>query len=248
MVLGEDRPYLCVMVNSSTSEDTHVDQAGAPHPGDTGNGRDRLPRLSARAQLIVAIVLSLATFCSTLCGYRAQVWSGTSSNAASAADSSERKAAENTIVGLQVRTMDGLRVLEWWRAIRQGDTKSADLLKSHFPARLLVAIDASVAAGALTKPGVPGPLERSEYVIEEESLAKQQREEAGRLRATANAAGLTANAYVLLTLLFASVLFFGGIASTFDRPRIRLSMAVVSAGLFLFAVAKMLMTGLGGAA
>ncbi len=205
-------------------------------------------RSSGLAQIVIAIVLSLATFCSTLCGYRAQVWSGLAAEAGSEADSSERKAAENTIVGLQTRTMDGLRILEWWRAMRAGDLKAAEIVKSHYPKRLLVAIDASIAAGALTQPGVPGPLERAEYVIDEEVLAKSQRDEAGRLRVQANAAGLTANAYVLLTLLFASVLFFGGIASTFDRPRIRLALALVSDGLFLIAVVKMGVTALGGSA
>lgn len=205
-------------------------------------------RSSGASQIVIAIVLSLATFCSTLCGYRAQVWSGLAADAGSEADSSERKAAENTIVGLQTRTMDGLRILELWRALRAGDVKAAELLKSHYPERLRVAIDASIAAGALTQTGVPGPLERAEYVIEEEVLAKTQREEAGRLRARANSAGLTANAYVLLTLLFASVLFFGGIASTFDRPRLRLALALVSAGLFLIAIVKMLVTAFGDAA
>ncbi len=54
-----------------------------------------------KLELAVAIILSLATLASTWCGYQASEWGGLRSTEQAAADTAERQAAEDTIVGLQ---------------------------------------------------------------------------------------------------------------------------------------------------
>lgn len=223
---------------------THAPAGSTPPSAD-----DKLARILSilessrrrgRVEIAVAIVLSFATLCSTWCGYQASVWGGINAARASDADTNERKAAENTIVALQIRTMDGLRVLELWRSLRAGDARDAKILESHFPPRLEVAIRASLDAGALTDPNAPGPLEVPQYVIEEETLAAQQRTAATSLRADAGTAARRADQYVLLTLMFASVLFFGGIAASFTGKGPRRALAGMALALFVVSVAFML--------
>lgn len=192
-----------------------------------------------RLELLVAIILSLATLASTWCGYQARQWGGVQATNQVTADTAERQAAENTILAMQMRTQDGLVLLEYWRALRQGDSKTCEILKFHMRPQLQRAIDASVAAGLLTNPDLPGPLQRPEYALEEEQEAKSQREKAGQLRAASVAGGHRAGQYVLLTLMFASVLFFGGIAGTFTERRIRSGLAVVALVLFVFTVYRL---------
>jgi cytochrome P450 len=57
--------------------------------------------------------------------------------------------------------------------------------------------------------------------LAEEQNAMRLRVEAGELNAAAQRAGKISGDYVLLTLMFASVLFFGGITGTFTAKRVR---------------------------
>ncbi len=185
-----------------------------------------------RLQLIAAIVLSLATLGSTWCGYQAQQWGGRQGGLQSAADTAERTAAESTIVGLQRRTQDGLMVLQFWNALRSGENAAAETVKEHMSPMLAAAVQASIDDGILKNPRAAGPLERPEYRLEEEVFAAEQRDEAGKLSAEGQAAGRVASQYVLLTLMFASVLFFGGIGGTFSDRRIRMGLVGIAIVLF----------------
>ncbi len=79
-----------------------------------------------RTELVLAILLSLATLASTWCGYQAKAWGGKEITNRAAADTAERKAAEDTIIALQIRTFDGLELLSYWTALREKDTNTAD--------------------------------------------------------------------------------------------------------------------------
>jgi hypothetical protein len=193
-------------------------------------------RLRGGLELIVAIILSLATLASTWCSYQAGLWSGVQSTEQAAADSAERLAAEDTIVGFQLRTMDLLEVREYWTALRQKDTESSETVFRHMRPQLQQAVAASLAAGALENPDLPGPLQRTEYALPEEQNAVRLRKEAGDHRQSVQAAWRTSGAYVSLTLMFASVLFFGGITGTFTVRRVRIVLGSVSLALFLVAM------------
>ena len=77
-------------------------------------------------------------------------------------------------------------------------------------------------------------MKMAEYIQPE--LAEAKRQEAISLQefAAAMEANQTSDTYVLLTVLFASVLFFGGIAGTVDSRRLRIT--IMSIALILFVV------------
>jgi hypothetical protein len=194
-------------------------------------------RRRGRLELALAIILSMATLSSTWCGYQAKSWADQQSTKQAAADTAERNAAENTIIGLQLRTFDGIVMNEYWAALRQKDTETSDTIFSHMRSQMRKAIEASVAEGVLTNPEVTGPLQRPEYLLTEEVEAKRLRAEAGRMNAAAQEAGQTAGSYITLTLMFASVLFFGGITGTFTARRVRIGLACVAFTLFVVTAA-----------
>ncbi len=74
----------------------------------------------------------------------------------------------------------------------------------------------------------------------EELDAKNLREKAGLLNAEAHKATQASGDYVSLTLMFASVLFFGGITGTFTDRRIRLALGCVAVVLFILTCAFLL--------
>jgi hypothetical protein len=186
-----------------------------------------------RLELAIAIVLSLATLGSTWCGYQAQLWGSRSSAEQAAADTAERQAAEGTIVGLQLRNFDGTAMLQYWAAMREHDAGTQEAVFSRMRPQLQKAIQAALAAGVLNDPRQPGPLQRPEYVLSEEVEARRLRDEASERKAAAQVAGNHSSSYILLTLMFASVLFFGGITGTFTSRPVRLGLGCVSLILFV---------------
>lgn len=190
-----------------------------------------------KLELVLAIILSLATLASTWCGYQAAQWGGVQSSKQAAADTAERQAAEDTIVGLQLRTFDALAILNYWAALRQNDVETRDAIFARMRPQLRSAIEASLAAGVLHDTKVTGPLERPEYVLAEEQEARRRRAEAGKLNTAAQEAGRASGSYVLLTLMFASVLFFGGITGTFTARRVRIGVGCLALIVFLITVA-----------
>jgi hypothetical protein len=72
------------------------------------------------------------------------------------------------------------------------------------------------------------------------AAAAQLRVGAREAQQSARAAGQASGSYVLMTLAFASVLFFGGITGTFSNRRIRTGLGCLALVLFLAAVATLL--------
>jgi hypothetical protein len=82
----------------------------------------------------------------------------------------------------------------------------------------------------------PGPFAMPEYVQPELGEAKRLEDVSAQAFAAAQRANGTADTYVLLTVMFASVLFFGGIAGTIDLRRIRIAIVAVALALFLVTI------------
>ena len=124
-------------------------------------------------------------------------------------------------------------MLQYWSALRSGDAGAQDAIFSQMRPALQQAIQAALAAGVLNDPKQPGPLQRPEYVLSEEQEARRLRDEASVRKAAAQVAGDHSSSYILLTLMFASVLFFGGITSTFTSRPVRLGLGCASLILFV---------------
>lgn len=186
-----------------------------------------------RLELVLAIVMSLGTLASTWCGYQANLWAGNQMAQQAESGTADRKAAEDTLAGLQLRTFDGIVLLAYWEAVRGGNTEVAEGIFARMRPSLQRAVEASVAAGVLHDPTVAGPMHRPEYVLEEEQRAVALRADAQRLQTAASASGRASGSYVLLTIMFASVLFFGGITGTFTARRVRVGLGCISVALFV---------------
>ena len=218
--------------------DAHTSPTVPTPPADTHELLHRIlsateSKRRGRLELALAIIMSLATLCSTWSGYQANQWGGTHSSKQAGADTAERQAAEDTLAGLQLRTFDALEVREYWTALRAKDTELSEMVFLHMRPELQAAVRASIDAGILKDPTLPGPFQRPEYALAVEASAKRLRAEAILLHSEAQVAGRYNGSYVLMTLMFASVLFFGGITGTFTARRVRIGLGWVALGLFV---------------
>ena len=72
----------------------------------------------------------------------------------------------------------------------------------------------------------------AEYAQPERDAAERLQDESGRKMEAAQKANKSGDRYVLLTVLFATVLFAGGIGSTVQSRRVRWVLFVISVVLF----------------
>jgi hypothetical protein len=92
----------------------------------------------------------------------------------------------------------------------------------------------------LRNPDAPGsPFEMSEYRIAELDEAEEKTVQAEKAFQKAKNANQTGDNYILLTVMFASVLFFAGVGSKFGSPSLRIAM--LSLGGLVFVIAGIIL-------
>ena len=185
-------------------------------------------------EVACAVVLSLATTASAWCAYQSTLWGGVQLFQLHGASAASRKAAELNITALEYRSFDGAIGLSFMEALFRGDKKQEEFLRSRFRPELKKAMNAWLATDPLNNPAAPrGPFLMAEYVQQELIDAKHQEELSAVQYSAAQQANKTSDTYVLLTVLFASVLFFGGIGGTFQSDRLRTTVFIIAVVLFL---------------
>jgi hypothetical protein len=186
------------------------------------------------AEIVGAIVLSLATVGSAWCAYQSTLWGGVQTFRLAASNAAGREASKLIIEGIQARAFDASFFVTYVEARGRQDEKVAAFLSERFRPEFRRAYDAWVKTDPLHDPNAPkSPFRMAEYVQKEVQEAQHQEAEAARMLDAAQLANQNSDRYVLLTVLFASVLFFGGIAGMIDSRRLRTIVFSVSVVFFL---------------
>lgn len=187
------------------------------------------------AEITCAIVLALATTCSAWCAYQSTLWSGVQTFRLAAANKAGRESAAEIMAALQMRAFDASMFISYIQAKHDGNEHHEKFLFNRFRPEMKKAVDAWLQTDPFHNPQAPlTPFKMSEYVQPELGLAKQHEERSTQEHAAGERANENSDRYVLLTVLFASVLFFGGIAGTLDSRRLRI--IVLSIAILLFIV------------
>ncbi|MFL5240864.1 MAG: hypothetical protein ACJ8FY_02035 [Gemmataceae bacterium] len=185
-------------------------------------------------EIACAVVLALATTASAWCAYQATLWGGVQGFRMAEAGKAGRESSENTITSLQFRAFDASMLLKFIEAKSAGNTKLADFLYHRFRPEVKKALDAWLKTDPFNNPNSPpSPLAMPEYVQKEAEEAKRQEALAEQAFAGAREANETGDRYVLLTVIFTSVLFFGGIGGIFDSRWLRVVLGIIALALFL---------------
>jgi hypothetical protein len=171
-------------------------------------------------ELLAAIVLSVATIVTAWSAFQATKWGGVMSLEFSTANATRTEATQAATAAGQQVLIDVVMFTDWLNATADDDSVLAGFYEERFRSDFTPAFEAWVATDPLNNPDAPQvPFQMDEYVNElgeeAEALEKEATEAAGRAR-EANQQG---DNYVLTTVLFASVLFFGGVSSKFSSMR-----------------------------
>jgi hypothetical protein len=191
------------------------------------------PRFDNWIEFISAAILALATIATAWCGYQAAKWSGDQQQWYTEATTLRIEASEKNAVAMQKASIEVGLFLDFARAKADGQEELADFLYQRFPPTLRTATDAWIATNPLENPDAPpSPFAMPEYQLAEQAAARQLSAASAAKAQEADAANDTSDRYVLLTVLFAAVLFFGGISGKFQSRLIDLLMLIT--GILVF--------------
>lgn len=184
-----------------------------------------------------AILLSLATVATAWAGYQAALWGGEQTQHSAAANVAYVQAAKMSNQAVQMTSLHANLFVAWASAISEENPELADFLYARFPAELQVATDAWLATKPLQNlDAPPTPFVMAEYQLVQNTQAAELQQQAETEAELANRANEISDRYILLTVIFASVLFFGGISGKFQSKGVDIAMLTLAALVLLIGV------------
>jgi hypothetical protein len=198
-------------------------------------------RFDRWVEFLGALVLAIATVATAWTAYQSTLWGGDESKFYFEASAAQVDAARLDNLATQRTGVDVGLFVEFATAKSTGNQELADFLVQRFPPGLKTATDAWLATDPLNDPAAPAsPFDMPEYQLPEQDAAEQKNQEATAKFAEAVEADEHADRYVLLTVIFAMVLFFSGIAGKFqwrviDGAVLGAGMVVLLVGLVMLA-------------
>lgn len=184
-------------------------------------------------EITCAVVLSLASMSSAWCAYQATLWSGVQTFRLAAANKAGRDSTAATLTAIQTRAFDASMFISYVQAKHEGNEPHEKFLFNRFRPEMKKAVEAWLKTDPFNNPEAPlAPFKMAEYAQQELEEAKGHDERYSQEHSAAQRANSNSDTYVLLTVLFAMVLFFGGIAGTVESRRLRITILTIALVVF----------------
>jgi hypothetical protein len=192
--------------------------------------------LRGRWSLVTAIVLSATTLASAWSGYEATRWSGHAHDFNREANRTRFAAQRQADAADRQLLTDIQTFTTWFGAEVTGDLAVADAVRDRFRPELLPAFEAWL--GDAPGPGLPpdSPFTRPEYVLATQVESDRLSAIADGVVTEADHASDVSERYVLVAVLYASVLFLAGIANQMTGRRALWLTGVLAVVAFVVAV------------
>ncbi|MBS1562099.1 MAG: hypothetical protein JSS89_10875 [Bacteroidetes bacterium] len=192
-------------------------------------------------ETMATVLITLATVATAWCAFQSNIWSGVQEFELHDAAGISRQAAFYRMEANQQMTVDVQLFSEYVDATILGRDSIASFYLHRMPPRLRVAVQAWLARDPFKDTNAPlHPFAMKEYkridLARADSLDRVY--EANMIQA--NDSNGNSDNYVLLTVLFASVMFFGGICSNIKSLSTKRAIIYVSTALLVGAVGWML--------
>jgi len=185
-------------------------------------------------EIASAVLMSVATVATAWCAYQSAEWGGEQAFLLGESQRAGREADLHAGLAQQKKNLDVAVFMQWINGVATGNEELTDFYAERFPPALRVAVDAWLATEPRTNPDAPPhPFAMEAYRIPDDTAAARAATESEDRWTEARQADENGDRFVLLTVVFASVLFFGGIEQKFGDRRVRLGILVVGTALFL---------------
>ena len=201
---------------------------------------DKMPRIDQKIELITAVLIAVVIVAVAWSAYQGTLWGGIETFLLRDSNSASRQSNLMTIQQGQYSTIDALIFIEYINAVNNNDTQHSQFYFDRFRPEMKVAVQAWLETNPFENPNAPPhPFAMKEYNRTFAAEAKQFAEQSESTLEEAQQANQNSDNYVLLTVLYASVLFVGSIITKFSSRQLRLM--VLIAGLAIFSVATVML-------
>ncbi len=206
----------------------------AEHEEQSKDGRDRA------LSIVEAVVLSFVAVLAAWSGYAAAKWATESTVSLAKASAARTKSSRDEIQATQIRTLDSVSFNAWFTAFTAGSQHSELLAEKRLRPGYRPAFYAWLATDPAHNPNAPpGPSYMPQYVIPQETAARNYGSQADAAFAKGENAGATGDKYVRDTVFLATVLFLVGISGHLLRAA-RYAVIVVGVLLLVFSIVQLL--------
>ena len=186
---------------------------------------------------ISAMLLALATICTAWSAYQAARWSGLQARYVGESFSAQLEISRLTNISSRKITIDVDLFVNYLNALNEKNQQFAEFLRQKFRPELQKATEAWLAMNPLQNPNAPAsPFDLEIYSLPEERQIQALNKTAAESLTGSRQARQTGDNYILLTVLFASVLFFAGVGSKYRTKYLKLLMFMIGVTVFLVAV------------
>jgi hypothetical protein len=207
---------------------------------------NQTPRLNAVRHLLdvalrnvdiaAAVLLAISTVATAWCAYQSTRWSGVQATDFAQASSIRIESNRQYDRAFELLNIDANTFMSWVNAYAAGNTDLVNFYQNNIirPA-FLPYLQQWVASQPLKNPNalrnpVVDPAYQQQLFAESDQLRTQSEQKFKQ----ATDANQTSDDYVLATVLFASVLFFAGISSKFEKTRIEAALVVMALIMLAF--------------
>ena len=204
---------------------------------------DKMSGVDQKIELITAVLIAVVIVATAWSAYQATLWGGIQTFLLRDSNSASRQSSLKTMQQGQSSTIDALTFIEYVNAVNNNDTKHSQFYFDRFRPEMKVAVQAWLETNPFENPNAPPhPFAMKEYNTTFAAEAEQFAKEAESKLEEAQQANRTSDNYVLLTVIYASVLFVGSIITKFSSRQLRL--IVLIAGLVIFSVATVMLASM----
>lgn len=194
-------------------------------------------------EILTAVILSLATVGSAWCAYQSTLWDGVQTFKLADVIFAGRELSELNIESIQKKTIDGAIVMKYVEAYQSGQKTESDFFYSIMRPELKKSVDEWVETKPLVNLNAPrSPFEMDAYKNMYKARTDSYSNHYSESMKEAQESNKHSDRYVLLTVLFASILFFGGISGTLRSQKMQIFTVIVSLVILIWTT--YLLTGL----
>ncbi len=185
-------------------------------------------------ELVAVALLSVTAIFTAWSGFQASKWGGIMSISFGQASSAREEASRHQAAADQRQAIHVSLFAQWLQAEGAGNERVRDFIAARFPEPLDQAFAAWLATDPATNPeGPASPFAMSEYALPEHAAAVEADQRADARFADGLEANQRGGNYTLLTVAYASVLFFAGMSSKVRAHRSQWAMLWVAIAFFV---------------
>jgi hypothetical protein len=187
-------------------------------------------RLARRIEVIAAVILSVTTILTAWAAFESAKWSGLQSIAFSQAGAQRTESVRFSSLANQQTAVDVALFTQWAEATATDNTLLADFLRDRFRPEFVEPFELWVDSEPLVNPdAASSPFVMEQYQLEAAAESDRLALVADQLAQDGLDANQTSDNYVLMTVLFAIVLFFVAVGTRFDAVQVRIGLVSLAA-------------------